>query len=104
MTAGQNDPYGSGLVPNGLLKTDYKMFEPQIGFAAKPWKRAIVFRGGWDIRFNGGSLAQQGSKLTIQPPFVQAVSLTPQQAIQQTGQTLTLQNGFPTLPSQYHHE
>ncbi len=99
VTAGESDPYGGGIVPNGLLKTDYKMFEPQIGIAAKPWsKRPIVFRGGWDIRYNGGALAQQGSKLTIQPPFVQSVSLTPQQAIQQTGQTLTLQNGFPILP------
>jgi len=97
---GQQYSYGNGgVVPNGLIAPDYRMFEPQFGFAAKPWtKRPIVIRGGYGIRFNGGALAQLGNRLTIQPPFVQTVSLTPQQAQAQTGQTLTLQNGFPTLP------
>ncbi len=94
VTPGETNPYGGGTVPNGLINPDYKMFEPQIGFAAKPWsKRAIVFRGGYGIRYNGGALAQQGNKLAIQPPFVQSTTLTPAQA------TLTLQNGFPSLGS-----
>ncbi len=77
VTPGEPDPYYSGNVPNGLLKPDYKMVEPRLGFAWKPWsKRAIVFRGGYGTAYNGGGLAQQGSKLTIQPPFVQTVSVT----------------------------
>jgi hypothetical protein len=99
LTPGQTNPYTDTITPNGLISPDYKMFEPQVGFASKPWaKRAIVFRGGYGIRFNGGALAQQGNKLAIQPPFVSAVTLTPQQAVTQTGATLTLDNGFPALP------
>ncbi len=99
VTPGQTYKYGGGTVPNGLISPQYGMFEPQFGFAAKPWtKRAIVFRGGYGIRYDGGALAQQGNKMTIQPPFVQSVSLTPAQALNYTGNVLTLQNGFPTLP------
>ena len=99
VTPGANDPYNGGSVPLGLIHPDYKMLEPQFGIASKPWtKRAIVFRGGYGIRFNGGAIAAQGNKLAIQPPFVQAVSLTPAQALADTGQVLTLSNGFPTLP------
>jgi hypothetical protein len=99
VTPGEVNPLaGGGQIPNGLINPDYRMFEPQVGIAAKPWsKRAIVFRGGYGIRYNGGALAQQGNKLTIQPPFVQSTTLTPQQVFATTGQTLTLQNGFPSL-------
>ena len=90
VTPGQQDPFSNNTVPNGLLKADYKMFEPQFGFAWKPWsKRAIVFRGGYGIRFNGGALAQQGTKLAIEPPFVQTVSLT-----SKTTSGLTLLDGL----------
>jgi hypothetical protein len=100
VTPGETNPYGGGTAPTGLINPDYKMFEPQIGIAAKPWsKRAIVFRGGYGIRYNGGALQTQGNKLAIQPPFVQTVSLTPAQALADTGSVLTLQNGFPALPS-----
>jgi len=91
---GETNPYAGGTVPNGLINPDYRMFEPQVGIAAKPWsKRAIVFRGGYGIRYNGQALQQQGNKLAIQPPFVQSVTLTPAQA------PLTLQDGFPSLGS-----
>ena len=71
------------------------MYEPQIGFAYKPWsKRPIVFRGGYGIRFNGQALQQQGNKLVIQPPFVNAVSLS---SITTPG--LTLQSGLLATPS-----
>jgi len=91
---GQTNPYAGGTVPGGLINPDYRMFEPQVGIAAKPWsKRAIVFRGGYGIRYNGGALQTQGNKLAIQPPFVQSATLTPAQA------PLTLQNGFPILGS-----
>jgi len=97
---GETNPYGGGQAPNGLINPDYRMLEPQVGIAAKPWsKRAIVFRGGYGIRYNGAALQQQGNKLVIQPPFVQSVTLTPQQALADTGSTLTLQNGFPVLGS-----
>ena len=100
---GETNVYGGGQVPNGLINPDYRMFEPQVGIAAKPWsKRAIVFRGGYGIRFNGAALQQQGNKLAIQPPFVQSVSLTPQQAEADTGSVLTLQNGFPN-PFEHDH-
>jgi hypothetical protein len=100
VTPGQTYSFHDGDVPNGLIKPYYRMIEPQIGIAAKPWsKRPIVIRAGYGIRYDGGSIAQLGSRLVIQPPFVQSVTLTPQQALGQTGQVLTLENGFPALPS-----
>jgi len=99
VTPGQTNPYTDTLTQKGLINPDYRMFEPQFGIAAKPWtKRPIVFRAGYGIRYNGAALQTQGNKLVIQPPFVQSVSLTPQQALADTGATLTLQNGFPSLP------
>lgn len=103
VTPGQTYSYNNGDVPSGLIKPYYRMIEPQIGIAAKPWsKRPIVFRGGYGIRYDGGSIASLGSRLVTQPPFVQSVTLTPQQALGQTGQVLTLENGFPALPDTTH--
>ena len=87
---GQQDPYSGNVVPDGLLKPDYKMIQPRFGFAWKPWsKRAIVFRGGYGLAYNGGSIAQLGSRLAIQPPFVQSVSVS-----SKTTPGLTLLNGL----------
>jgi hypothetical protein len=101
VTPGQNYMYnGEGTVPDGLIRPYYKMIEPQIGIAARPWSnRPIVFRGGYGIRFDARSIGSLGGRLVIQPPFVQSVTLTPQQTLAQTGQILTLENGFPNLPS-----
>ncbi|HXE62520.1 MAG TPA: carboxypeptidase regulatory-like domain-containing protein [Bryobacteraceae bacterium] len=100
VTPGENYSFHDGEVPNGLIKPFYRMIEPQIGIAAKPWtKRPIVIRAGYGIRYDGGSIASLGSRLVTQPPFVQSVTLTPQQTLAQTGQVPTLENGFPTLPS-----
>ncbi len=95
VTPGETNPYDNGTVPNGLIKAFTKMYEPQVGFAWKPWaKRPIVFRGGYGIRFNGGALQQQGSKLAIEPPFVQTIDLT-----STTTPGLTLANGLLGLPA-----
>jgi hypothetical protein len=100
VTPGQPYAYHNGDAPDGLIKPYYRMIEPQIGIAAKPWsKRPIVFRGGYGIRYDGGSIASLGSRLVTQPPFVQSVTLTPQQALGQSGQVLTLEDGFPALPA-----
>ncbi len=95
----QNTFTGGAPAPSGLIPADYKMFEPQIGIAAKPWsKRPIVtFRAGYGIRYNGGALAAQGNRLAAQYPFVQAYSLTPAQAILDNT-TLNLAP-FPILPT-----
>jgi hypothetical protein len=95
VTPGENDPNTGGLVPNGLIHGDYKMYEPQIGFAYKPWaKKAIVFRGGYGIRYNGSAIQTQDSKLAIQPPFVRTVNLT-----STTTPNLSLQNGLDAIAS-----
>jgi hypothetical protein len=76
MAPGDTNPYTDTITPPGLINSDYKMFEPQFGLAAKPWKAPIVFRTGYGIRYNGGALQTQGGKLAIQPPFVNTISLT----------------------------
>ncbi len=94
LTPGSTNPYTDQIVPNGLINADYKMYEPQLGFAWKPWaKRALVLRGGYGIRYNGGAIQQQGSQLAIQPPFVQTVQLN-----SLTTPGLTLQNGLVASP------
>jgi len=95
LTPGQTNPYTDQITPNGLIKPDYKLYEPQIGYAWKPWsKRALVLRGGYGIRFNGQALQQQGNKLAIQPPFSRTISLT-----STTTPGLTLLNGLNATPS-----
>ncbi len=95
VTPGENDPNTGGIASNGLIHGDYKMYEPQIGFAYKPWaKKAIVLRGGYGIRYNGSAIQTQDSKLAIQPPFVNTVSLT-----STTTPGLTLQNGLNAVAS-----
>lgn len=95
LTPGGANPVLGGTVPNGLINPDYRMYEPQIGYAWKPWsKRAIVFRGGYGIRYNGQALQQQAGKLAIEPPFVNTISLT-----STTTPGLSLLNGLNATPS-----
>ena len=95
LTPGSNNPFLGITAPNGLINPDYKMYEPQIGFAWKPWsKRALVLRGGYGIRYNGQALQQQGNKLAIEPPFVNTISLS-----STTTPGLSLLNGLNATPS-----
>ena len=95
LVPGGNNPVSGGTVPNGLINPDYRMFEPQIGYAWKPWsKRALVLRGGYGIRYNGQALQQQGNKLAVEPPFVNTVSLA-----STTTPGLTLLSGLNATPS-----
>ncbi len=92
---GTANPIVGGVVPQGLLQNRMDMVQPRLGFAWKPWaKRNIVFRGGYGILYNGGSLAQLGNQLAIQPPFVQTVSLS-----STTTPGLTLKNGLVASPN-----
>ena len=94
VTPGQQNPFASNAIPSGILNPDFKMYEPQLGFAWKPWaKKALVLRGGYGIRYNGGAIAQMGNQLSIQPPFVQTLSLTVK-----TTPGLTLLNGLVASP------
>jgi hypothetical protein len=93
---GQTSPYSPdrGAWPAGLIEPDYKLFEPRTGIAWKPWaKRNIVMRAGYGIAYNGSALAGFGSKLAIQPPYVNTISLT-----STTTSGLTLKNGFTAAP------
>lgn len=91
LTPGSMNPYTNSSTPGGLIKPDYAMLEPQVGIAAKPWKAPIVFRAGYGIRYNGGSLQTQGGKLAVQPPFVNTISLSSDTL---APGSVTLQNGL----------
>lgn len=95
VTPGHSGPY-SGEFPTALIKPDYHLVSPRIGIAWKPWKdRQIVARAGYGIYYNGSVYSQLGSQLIAQPPFVQTSNLQTS-----TSAPLTLENGFPAVPSQ----
>ena len=95
VTPGENDINSGQLTPNGLIHGDWKMYEPQIGFAYKPWsKKAIVFRGGYGIRYNGSAFQTEAARLSAQPPFVKTINLT-----STTTPNLTLLTGLNALAS-----
>ncbi len=93
--AGQSGPY-SGAFPQGLINPDYKLFSPRVGIAWRPWKdRQVIARAGYGVYFNGSVYGQFGNQLTAQPPFAQTFNLQTSAAA-----PLTLENGFPLIPSQ----
>ena len=107
VTPGQTGPYSSEVYPDGLIHADFKLFEPQVGIAAKPWaKRPLVIRAGYGIRYNGGAIAAFGSKLAIEYPFVSTVSVNRAQDANMTinngflgGSSLTVPNTYAVSPN-----
>jgi len=89
---GQAGPYG-GTLPATLVRPDRNNFAPRLGFAWKPFSKAVV-RGGYGINYNTGAYQGIVQQLAFQPPF----SFT-QTNVQSVPGELTLQNGFPVSQS-----
>ncbi len=86
----------SANLPNSLVRPDTHAFSPRLGFAWRPGtRRDLVIRGGYSIFYSGSVYSQIASQLGAQPPFANNVSLSTSPA-----NLLTLQNGFPIIPSQ----
>jgi hypothetical protein len=95
VTAGGVGPY-SGRFPGSLINGDKNNYSPRIGFSFRPsQKHSRVIRGGYSIFFSGSAYGQFAAKMAAQPPFATTASLSTSAA-----GPLTLQNGFPTVPSQ----
>ena len=91
---GGTSSYSRGSWPSGLINTDYRLLEPRLGLAWRPFTfRQVVIRAGYGVYYNGSSLRQFGTELAAQPPFVQTVSQTDSET-----NPLTLANGF-TAPA-----
>ena len=85
----------TGAYPDSLVNGDPNNFSPRIGFAWRPsQKHSRMIRGGYSIFYSGSSYPQMASRMAAQPPFARTGSLATSLA-----DPLTLQNGFPTQPS-----
>jgi hypothetical protein len=94
VTPGQSGPY-SGRFPDALVNSDKNNVSPVFGFAWRPTNKGrLLLRGGYRTFFIGSTYGQFASRLASQPPFANTATLTTS-----TLQPLTLQNGFPVLPS-----
>jgi hypothetical protein len=94
VTPGQTGTY-TGKFPNALIDPEKNAFSPRVGFAWRPTSRGrLVVRGGYGLFYNGSIYNQIAARLASQPPFAETASLTAG-----IDGLLTLQNGFPTRPS-----
>ena len=91
----QAAPY-AGALPASLVRGDPNNYSPRLGIAWRPLKKkSMVVRGGYSIFYSGSSYSQIATQMASQPPFATTASLTTSPAF-----PLTLQNGFPQVPSQ----
>ena len=82
--------------PRSLVNADRNNFAPRIGIAWKPTSRSpFVFRAGYGISFNVSAYSSIIGNLVGQPPFALTQNLPTDPS-----DPLTLQNGFPVLPSE----
>jgi hypothetical protein len=87
---------GAAGLPSSLIKPDLHAFSPRLGIAWRPSARAsTVIRGGYSIFYSPSAYSQLGTYLATQPPYSTNLSLTTSSTV-----PLTLQSGFPIIPSQ----
>jgi trimeric autotransporter adhesin len=87
---GQTNPI-AGVLPNSIVRPNYRDFVPRIGIAWKPLSHGgPVVRAGYGIFNNGAVLDQIYLRMLNQPPWAQARSILPSAT-----QLLTLENGYP---------
>ena len=95
VTPGQTGTF-SGSLPRSLIRGSYNDWAPRFGMAWKPFaKHAFIVRSGYSIFYSGSVYGHLATELANQPPWAQAQFITTS-----ASQFLTLENGFPSLPSQ----
>jgi hypothetical protein len=94
VTPGETGPY-SGSFPDALINPEKNAFSPRLGLAWRPTSKGhLLVRSGYGMFYNGSVYNQFPLRLASQPPFASTSTLTTSLA-----EPLTLQNGFPLLPS-----
>ena len=87
---------GADGLPSSIIKPDLHAFSPRLGIAWRPSAKAsTVIRGGYSIFYSPSAYSQLGTYLATQPPYSTSLSLTTSATI-----PLTLESGFPIIPSQ----